>query len=983
MNHSDLLQYVENRALDPATRIMVNDQETEGLDWRRHRTCGFVLTFSEDPRDSHYLPIRHKGGANMDEGKVIPLMRRIAARPDLRWVGFNFSFDLRFLAIDGIDPRGPLEDGMINAYLENENRRSFSLAACCRDAGVQEKKEEDVYSYLASRFGGAADRKQMANFHLLAGDDPVGVDYACGDGTSTWRLRDHQVKAIEQEDLTEIWEIECRVIRVLHRMTWRGIRVDLERVEQVRSMVRRQLEQARSRLPRDFNERAPTQLIKVFTDAGVTDFPRTAPSRTRPNGSPSFTEGWLMRSPLGRDIVTVRKLSNLENSFINPLVNDHLYRGRVHCTYNQSRGETHGTVTGRLCLARGSMVMVPGGAVPIENIRKGDWVYTYGDDLRLTLRRVKWSGYTGMRELRRLHWVGQGGKTTGYLDVTPSHEIRLTDGRYVRASDLRGGKFVRWRGRYHGGEHVLAVHRQVKTVGKRRRNFLFATGVKRSFKESRFVFEATNGWLPDHVHHDDENTLNDDPRNLVGKTRSEHISGHSRRISREERQRRSRVRTPEAKARAEDVLREQRVRRMAELDARFSEDAIRAAYSEYGSIRATAKSLGCDYVFLRRRMDELSIDRGRSIPLRHTDAEILGALSGRSPNEAAGYLGYSRLAFLNRLRRAEARSNNHMISRVEDLPGMHEVYDIEVEDTHNFIANELCVHNSCSDPNLQQCPKRNEVLGPLFRSLFVPDEGMLWGSPDYSQIEPRLLAHYGKVRALIDGYLSTPPVDAHSAVARAAGIPRQAGKTLNQALITGSGDDHAIDMLRAQTDLSLDECRGVLRDYFRAMPEIKNWYHMDDGTAVRGGIQKHASNRMKLMGYVRSLMGRRARLDDPRFAYKALNRLLQCGNADILKRSMAEIDDYLVSEGDQVHLLGNIHDSLDFQYPRELEHVYRRCLEMMVEDYGPGRRFDLLVPLEVEEASGANWAEASYSPDVVARAFSSMGGIYDGARIAA
>lgn len=615
------LGYIERRINDASSIII--DTETTGLDWRRDETVGFVLTFSGDPQDSHYLPVRHKGGGNLDRDRVIPMLRRALRRQTLRTVGFNYAFDLHFLEGDEIRPEGPLEDAQINMYLLDENQRSFSLDACCRFMGVQEKLGDELYAHMAAKFGGVADRKQMSNFHLLAGDDPVAVDYAVGDGTSTWQAWEKQQPELDAQALRPIWEIECRVIRVLHRMTTRGVRIDEERLHQVRRVVERALHDARARLPKNFNERAPSQLRAMFEAAGHLDWPITA------KGNPSFAEGWLHTFPMGRDVVAVRKLSNLVNSFLEPLGSRHVIRGRVHCNYNQTRNESHGTITGRL---------------------------------------------------------------------------------------------------------------------------------------------------------------------------------------------------------------------------------------------------------------------------------------------------------------------------------------------------------SCSDPNLQQCPKRDEVLGPIFRSAFIPDHGMTWGSPDYSQIEPRLLAHFGQVRVLLDGYRATPSIDAHSAVATAADIPRQAGKTLNQALITGSGDRHAIEMLVAG---GVDPGRGaqILSDYFRAMPEIKTLFVTADGLHVRGGIQRHASNIMLARGYLRSLLGRKARLDDPRFAYKALNRLLQCGNADVLKRTMVVVDDYLVSEGDQVHLLNNIHDSLDLQYPPELEYQYREALRLMA-DYGPGRAVELDVPLEVEEMSGPDWAVASYGEDKVRKAFDALGGDY-------
>src|SRR5262249_6689865 len=124
---------------------------------------------------------------------------------------------------------------------------------------------------------------------------------------------------------------------------------------------------------------------------------------------------------------------------------------------------------------------------------------------------------------------------------------------------------------------------------------------------------------------------------------------------------------------------------------------------------------------------------------------------------------------------------------------------------------------SSTAPNMQAVHKRNVLLGSLFRSIFIPDHGMLMTAADYNQCEPRLLAHFAEVQTLLNGYLSDPPIDAHTSVAQSAGIDRQSGKTLNQALLTGAGEAKAALMLGKPAA----EAEEIVRAYFRSMPEIK------------------------------------------------------------------------------------------------------------------------------------------------------------------
>jgi DNA polymerase-1 len=578
------------------------DVETTGLDWKKDVIVGYVFTFSPDPRDSHYVPVRHGAGGNIPAPEAFERQLSTVLSGhnihlighNIHLIGHNIAFDLKFMEKHGINLSAcTFEDTMVNAALINEYRSSYSLAACCLDAKVQAKKGGELYAYLAEKFGGQPSSSQMGSYWKLAGDDPMAVEYAVGDGTSTWQLWERQQIDLDSQDLRTVWRVECRVIRVLHRMMMRGVKVDEERLDQIRAEVTRRLNESMNSLPEGINLRSSSDMKKLFNDAGLTDYPQTE------KGNPSFAEAWLLTNDLGRKVVAARKYGNLINSFINPMY-DHLHNGRVHTNFNQSRSDEFGTVTGRL---------------------------------------------------------------------------------------------------------------------------------------------------------------------------------------------------------------------------------------------------------------------------------------------------------------------------------------------------------SSSQPNMQQVPKRNVELGRLFRSIFVPDEGMIWGSVDYSQCEPRLLAHYSGCKVLVDGYMANPPLDSHTAVALAAGIDRTAGKRLNQGLITGMGKAKLI----ADLGVSQEEGERMYDDYFRAMPEIKS-------------LQHKASRVMEARGYVRSILGRRARLQRRNLSYKAVNRILQCGNADVIKKAMADVDDYLEANGDRAQMLLSIHDSVDFQFYPDDRHLYDRAVEIM-EDFGPGRSVELKVPLVVDRGEGSNWAIASYGEE--------------------
>ena len=226
---------------------------------------------------------------------------------------------------------------------------------------------------------------------------------------------------------------------------------------------------------------------------------------------------------------------------------------------------------------------------------------------------------------------------------------------------------------------------------------------------------------------------------------------------------------------------------------------------------------------------------------------------------------------------------------------------------------------SYSNPNLQQIPARNKDLGPLIRSLFIPESGCEWGCFDYSQQEPRLVVHYasldqdtsvfGVKEAYDDG-----DADFHTIVAKMADIPRSAAKTINLGLFYGMGKAK----LQAELGVSKDKAEELFNIYHSRVPFVKS-------------LMKSVSNRAQQRGQIRTLLGRLCRfhLWEPNsfgmhkalpfdqavqehgpgikraYTYKALNKLIQGSAADMTKKSMLD----LYKEGIVAHI--QIHDELD------------------------------------------------------------------------
>ena len=264
---------------------------------------------------------------------------------------------------------------------------------------------------------------------------------------------------------------------------------------------------------------------------------------------------------------------------------------------------------------------------------------------------------------------------------------------------------------------------------------------------------------------------------------------------------------------------------------------------------------------------------------------------------------------------------------------------------------------SYSNPNLQQIPARNKDLGPLIRSLFLPESGCEWGCFDYNQQEPRLVVHYASLDQdasvfNVKNAYTEGDADFHTIVSKMADIPRPQAKTINLGLFYGMGKAK----LQAELGVSKEKAEELFSIYHSRVPFVKS-------------LMKSVSNRAQHRGQIRTLLGRLCRfhLWEPNsfgmhkalpfkeavqehgpgirraYTYKSLNKLIQGSAADMTKKSMLE----LYKEGIVPHI--QIHDELDISV--ESDKQAKRIIEVMES------AVDLEIPNKVDYESGKNWGD--------------------------
>jgi DNA polymerase-1 len=258
---------------------------------------------------------------------------------------------------------------------------------------------------------------------------------------------------------------------------------------------------------------------------------------------------------------------------------------------------------------------------------------------------------------------------------------------------------------------------------------------------------------------------------------------------------------------------------------------------------------------------------------------------------------------------------------------------------------------SSSDPNLQNIPVRSED-GRRIRRAFVPEPGHRLLAADYSQIELRIMAHLSGDERLLAAFAAGQ--DIHRATAAEVwGVPpeevsgdqRRSAKAINFGLIYGMS---AFGLAR-QLGIERGDAQAYVDLYFQRYPGVRDF--MDR-------IRRQARQDR----YVETLFGRRLHLTDIDHSNQArragaertaINAPMQGTAADIIKRAMIAVDDWIEREGPAVRMIMQVHDELVFEVEEQAIEAASGKIRAAMEAAA-----ELAVPLVVEIGVGDNWEEA-------------------------
>ena len=258
---------------------------------------------------------------------------------------------------------------------------------------------------------------------------------------------------------------------------------------------------------------------------------------------------------------------------------------------------------------------------------------------------------------------------------------------------------------------------------------------------------------------------------------------------------------------------------------------------------------------------------------------------------------------------------------------------------------------SSSDPNLQNIPVRTDD-GKEIRKCFIPEEGCLFFSADYSQIELRIMAHLSEDENMMEAFREGH--DIHRATAakiwhvdidKVTDAQRKKAKQANFGIIYGI----TTYGLAQRMDIPNSEAKELIEGYFRTFPKVQAY-------------MEHAKEEARAKGYAETLFHRRRYLADINsrnatvrgFAERnAINAPIQGTEADIIKVAMVRIWERFKKEGIRSKMILQVHDELNFSvFPEEREQVEHIVIEEMQNAY------PLNVPLIADAGWGKNWLEA-------------------------
>jgi DNA polymerase I-like protein with 3'-5' exonuclease and polymerase domains len=368
-----------------------------------------------------YFPMRHTIGTefNLDPEKVLAWARAELGRASQPKIGANITYDIGWLAQEGVVVRGAFYDVQFaEALLEEASLVSLGhlgIKYCHTD-----KDTGLLYKWAARAYGGDANSGQRANIYRCPPQLVGG--YAEADATLPMRILTAQWPLLAAEGLLELFDLECRLIPLMIKMRFAGATVDVEKAKKLddtlSARLDKQYQELKSVAGFEVEVNKPVSIARAMDALGI-GYPTTAKTK-----KPSFKKGFLetLDLPFARAIVETRKLEKLRNTFVRSYILDSHIKGKVYGQFHQLRGDSNGTRSGRFSSSTPNLQNIPSRDEELAPLVRGIYIPDAGH------KQWRTYDYSQIEYRFLLHYaIGQGAaeaRQRFHLDpLTDYHEM--------------------------------------------------------------------------------------------------------------------------------------------------------------------------------------------------------------------------------------------------------------------------------------------------------------------------------------------------------------------------------------------------------------------------------------------------------------------------------------------------------------------------------------------------------------------------------
>jgi DNA polymerase I-like protein with 3'-5' exonuclease and polymerase domains len=336
------------------------DLKTKGPGTRRGAFIAGVAIGTDDGFRGYY-PIAHQLGGNMDRDTVLRWAKEELGRSSQPKVGAHLIYDLEFLAVADVPVAGKLYDVQYAEPLLDEHKLSYSLDNIAKERLGEGKVSNAMYDWITMAYG-----KQNPGNHIW--EAPVGLvgPYAEGDVDLPLRILESQRKELREQNLEDLFEMECSLLPMLLAMRLNGVRVDVPKAERIGAGLQKEITRWQKELNVlcgfQCNINSAGHLSRIFDKLHI-PYLRTKPTKSHPNGQPSFQKKWLEKlnlpNPEIQLILGLRKYTTILNTFIKGYIIGQNVNGRLYGMFHPLRTDENGTISGRFSSSLPNLQNIP------------------------------------------------------------------------------------------------------------------------------------------------------------------------------------------------------------------------------------------------------------------------------------------------------------------------------------------------------------------------------------------------------------------------------------------------------------------------------------------------------------------------------------------------------------------------------------------------------------------------------------------------